>query len=413
MADTQERDPDVVSYTGFAGVRNDVDVERFEMTDLDLGENVDIDKTGQLSRRAGQTKLSAVATHSLWSDHNILGFCVQGTTLKRIALDNTLSTVLSGLTAGLPMSYVKVNDTVYFTNSRERGAYANDVVRTWGLEVPRLPAVSIGVGSLPAGSYQFVTTYVRSDGQESGAVTAGVVLVPANSSLQFTLQQPLGNDPTLLYQNLYVTAPNDDVLFSAASYSVATTAASYSSPLDRVYDLQSQFLSAPPAGQIVAYFAGRVYVAAGDVIYPSEPLAYELFDLRNYIPTDGRVTMIAPYENKESLDQPGQSSGLFIGTDRSCGVLVGTSPENFRYVPKIGYGAIEGALDYVEGTVFEDGRYGVNGIPMWLTTQGICAGMPDMEIRNLTRARYTFTAAGRGAAIWQSNPNRFIAVSNF
>ena len=155
-----------------------------------------------------------------------------------------------------------------------------------------------------------------------------------------------------------------------------------------------------------------MYVAVGDVLYPSSSFGYELFDLREYIPLDGRITLLAPLTDKEMIIDRGLGSGLFIGTDRSCGVLAGTSPENFQYVPKSDYGAIPGALAYVDGALFGDDSLGARQLPMWLTTQGICIGMPEMAIRNLTRSHYTIPAAGLGAALFMPGPNRFLATAN-
>jgi hypothetical protein len=111
------------------------------------------------------------------------------------------------------------------------------------------------------------------------------------------------------------------------------------------------------------------------------------------------------------LYDTGKSSGLFIGTDRSCGVLVGSSPADFQYVPKASYGVVFGASTVIDGTMFQDGAAGVRELPMFLTTQGICVGMPDLTIKNLTRSRYSFNVGSQGAALFMPGPNRFIATS--
>lgn len=147
-------------------------------------------------------------------------------------------------------------------------------------------------------------------------------------------------------------------------------------------------------------------------MFYSEPFAYEWFDLRNYIVLDGQVTLMAAMEDKERSGE-GQHSGFFVGTDRSCGTLIGSSPEDFQYVPKTTYGAILGAATYVDGSLFADNAAGARPLPMWLTTQGLCVGMPDMEIRNLTRTKYSFPASGQGAAVFMAGPNRFISTCNF
>ena len=146
----QERDQDVVSYKGFAGLRNDRDPERFEIVDLEVATNVDIDASGRVARRAGRTSLSGTSSHSLWSDKGSTALLVQGTQFLKLLADYSTVAVATGLTAGLRMMYAKVNDRVYFGNGAQIGVFENGVVRSWGLAVPALPAVGTTAGNLPA-----------------------------------------------------------------------------------------------------------------------------------------------------------------------------------------------------------------------------------------------------------------------
>lgn len=404
-----QREQDVVCYQNFFGVRNDIDPERFELGDLVSASNCDIDKSGRLARRAGYTEVLAGTTHSIFGSDSLgLAMCVQGTQLLRIFPDYTTGVLKSGLTAGQRMTYTRVNNRVYFSNGFETGVVENGAVRSWGLPVPPLPTVVSTVGQMPTGWYQYVVTYFRSDGQESGAGLAGKI--NCGGGLAFTV--PASTDPDVVSKGIYVTTQNGDALYLAMVIPNATTSAIYNNNTrELTVPLLTQFLTPPPAGQVTGYYKGRMFVGAGDVLYPSEPFGFELFDQRKYIQTDGKLTMIAPFEDKESTDIA-TKSGLFLGTDKSCGVLVGADPDTFRYVTKTGYGAVQGALDYVDGSLFGDNSSNARSLPMWLTTQGVCVGMADMEIKNLTRTRYGFTIGNQGAAIFIPGPNRYIAVSS-
>lgn len=414
MADNQaqQRSQDVVVYSAFSGLRNDVTAERLSASDLAVASNCDLDKTGRLSRRAGFTQRVSGAAHSLWTDaRQTTCLFVQGIELKQLAADYSAKVLLTLAAEGARMSYNKTNDSIYFTNGIETGILQNGEVRSWGIAVPPLPGASLIVGSMPAGTYQFTMAYVRSDGQESGTPLAGVIEVPAGGGIMFTL--PVSADADVAGKIVYLTTPNGDELYHAMFLANGTTAAAYGNDTTELNTpLETQFLQPPPAGQLVAYYRGRMFVAVDDVLYPSEPFSYELFDYRNYMQFDGRIAMLATMEDKESAGAT-LHSGMFIGTDRSCGVLVGAAPADFQYVPKTNYGAILGALDYVDGSVFGDNSIGARPLPMWLTTQGICIGKPDMDIQNLTRTKFSFTAAGQGAAIFIPGPNRFIATSNY
>jgi hypothetical protein len=413
MPDNQapQRDQDVVAYQSFSGLRNEVTPERFTVSDLAAAMNVDLDKTGRLSRRDGYTSVRAGATHSVWADpQQTMCLFVADGQLQQLNADMSATRLGALLAADSPMSFVRVNDRVYFNNGTDTGVFENGAVRSWGLDVPVLPGVAVGPGSMPAGSYQFVVTHIRADGQESGAqALAGVIDVPAMSSLTFELPSVPGGVAT---QAIYLTTANGTVLYLAGLIGAVAGAWTYNNDTTELsVPLATQCFSPAPPGQLVTYYRGRTYVAVGDTIFPSQPFANELFDLREYIQLDGRITMLAPLVEKELYDK-GANSGFFVGTDRSCGLLVGSDPNEFQYVPRVPYGAIPGAIDYVDGALFGDDSSGARDLPMWLSQQGICVGMPDFSIRNLTRSKYTFSATGQGAAVFLAGPNRFIA-SNY
>lgn len=408
---TQQRDTDVVTYEAFKGLRSDVTPERFEPEDLAVGDNIDIDKSGRISRRDGYTLGRAGVAHSLWADE-LQEFClyVSGNQLMRLNADWSATALATLMSMGQRMSFARVSDRIYFANEIDTGVIERDAhVRGWGLAVPALPVPTVTVGAMPAGRYQFALTQLRSDGQESGAPLAGTVIVPDGAGLDFALPAA---DAGAVARLLYLSTPNGEVLYVAAQIDAQATRYTYAGDtLELNLPLTTQFLQPAPAGQLIAYYRGRMYVAAGDVLYPSSAFGYELFDLREYVPLDGRITMLAPMTDKEITDNA-RGSGFFIGTDRSCGVLIGSDPKDFQYVPKANYGAIPGALAYVDGALFGDDSLGARPLPMWLTTQGLCVGMPDMAIRNLTRSHYAFAAAGLGAALFMPGPNRFIATAN-
>jgi len=405
-------DPDVVAYSAFAGLRNDVDPERFGLTDLTVGTNIDLDKSGRISRRAGYALMRAGATHSLWAQGG-LGVFVSGSTLYRLSDAYGAVVLRTGLTVGARMSYLPLNDSLFFSNGYERGELRFGTLHSWGLDVPAPPAAVVTVGSMTAGIYQFSMTYLRNDGQESGAPLAGVVTVPEGGGLVFTL--PVSTDLEVADKVVYLTPPNGERLYRALLLPNAQTTATYQNDArELAQPLDTQFLGPPPAGHLLCYYRGCVFVAVEDVIYRSEPFAYSLFDLRKYMQMDGVVTMMEGYEdNERSPETNAVRSGIFIGTEKQCGTLIGSNADDFQYVQKTDYGAVRGAVAHVEGSVFGDGSTNAGLLPMFVTTNGICIGMPDMTIKNLTRSKYGFSAAGQGAAFFNAGPNRFVAVTNY
>lgn len=393
-----------MEFRSFTGIRNDRPVERFDPSDLSVAQNIDIDNSGAISRRPGYTLRAAGAKHSLWSDDDeTIALYVNGTSLMRLNADLSGTVLMTGLTAGLRMAYWKTLDRIYFTNGQQSGVLDNGTVRSWGLAVPPTPGVSVTVGTMPAGSYQYTMTYFRNDGQESGAALASAITVPDGSGLTFVM--PTSSDPTVVSKGVYISTPNSEVMYLAAVVPNSTTSTTYTeSTAELNLPLVTQFLTPPPAGHIVRDYRGVMYVASGGSIYPSEEYAYELFDSRKAIPLNGRVTLIEAMDNADG-------NGLFVGTDRACGILAGNGIADFEYVPKMNYGAIEGTSVRVDGSLYGDDSAGARILPMWLTTQGICVGLPNMEIHNLTRTRYRIAASGKGSGVFLPGPNKLILTA--
>lgn len=406
MADTQAQTyrGGTIKYADFSGLRNDVSPERFTQSDLAVGNNVDIDKSGRVARRNGYTKVLSGAYHSLWSGRQGC-MVVQGGVLKKIGSGYSLTALRTMIDAAAKVSYAEANDSVYFSNGVDKGIVSGGVARSWGIAVPAAPSVFPSVGNMPAGTYQYTMTYTRVDGQESGAALAGRVDVSDGGGLIFGLS--VSSDPGVVSKTVYLSTPNGVVLYAAIQVANAVTSATYTNNAQELtLPLITQFLSPPPAGHMVAYYRGRLYIAVDNTIYPSEPFAYELFDLRKGIYLDGRVTLMAAFEVEDAAQ-----SGFFIGTDKSCGVLIGSN--EFAYTQKTDYGAIEGAVTFVDGSLVKDGATNTGNLPIWVTAQGVCIGMPQMEIVNVTRSRYMFDGAGKGAAVFLPDESRFVATTIF
>ena len=101
------------------------------------GQDIDIDATGNISLRKGQTLLKSGTTYHSLKSFGDLCFIVDGSNLKRLYEDfTTLSTLYSGISGRT--WYCRIGDTVYFTDATILGR-----VRNGNYEA--LPAVSYGL----------------------------------------------------------------------------------------------------------------------------------------------------------------------------------------------------------------------------------------------------------------------------
>jgi len=386
------------THARFTGLRNVVGADGFSQQDLEVATNVDIDDEQSVMLRRGYgAPVLGGAYHSLWSNGAVC-LAVVGGALVRIVPGYSVQTLRTGLFSTEPMAYVEIGGRVYYSNGTDTGCVADGASRTWGMQVPgALTAVASG-GSLPAGRYQFAMTFLRNDEQESGASVAGVVDVVAGG-IAFT-SLPVSSDPDVYAKVLYVTKQGGDTFYRAAVLPNSTLVAVVEREPVGIATLITQHLRPAPAGQCLGYHAGSALVASGSRIYPSQPFAPELFDLRRAMPMPDRVSMIAPVK-----------SGVFVGTGTSIVWLAGADFKALDYRKVAAYGVIPGTLAYCDASVIGDGsRKGVAA--MWASTRGLCVGFDDGSLENLTQTRFAYPVQERGTAIVRQHRgmNQFIAV---
>jgi hypothetical protein len=297
--------------------------------------NVDLDNSGLPARRAGTSIKRAGAAHSLWAQGDMCIFA-SGTSLMRLYPDYSSEVLTTGLTANAPVSYVEVNGRIYWGNGHESGVIANAVCRSWGMDIPDAPGMSLVGGQLAAGQYQAVVTHVRNDSQESGAGLPSIITLSADGGLRVTWQLP--SDATIETVRVYLSTPNGTVLYLADER-----------PIDDLYTeiascafavpLNTQWQDKPPAGQAHAYANGRIYIAVGEFIFGTTELGYEYVDLRDFLALDGtRVRLLA-----------GVEGGLFAATDHAAYFLRGKTFADMEMTIVSTSGGIAGSVTYVDG----------------------------------------------------------------
>lgn len=379
------QDEDVVEYAQFRGLRNNVGAAGYELGDLEAGLNVDLDDELFLHRRRGYSApVVAGAYHSLWAQGGLC-LAVVNNTLTQILPGWSTKTLRSGLTPGLRVSYVAVADRAYYSNGAESGVVQNGTHRSWGLTPPSTPLVTIHGGALRPGRYQYTVVHVRGDHQESGAARAGVVELTGTGG--FTLMLIPSADSTVTHQRIFVSAVDGETLYSHATLPIAATSHAVLVERSSGAVLATQFLAAPPAGAYVAYANGRMLVARENRLYPSEPYALELFDLRKGYPFPDRITLVAPLKD-----------GTWLGTDSQVAWLPNAEPEKWEFELKANYGVIPGTLTYSDGELIGEGS-AKTPAAFFATTQGLCAGMAGGQLVNFTDGRFDYPVQARGAGI--------------
>ena len=249
---------------------------------LTQASNVEIDNSFALKSRVGYTsKLTGTDIHSLWSDGSTCLF-VDGTILYQMHNDYSITSIRTGLMSGARMSYVAVNDRVYYTN---------------GFQI-------------------------------------GYVKQIADNALM---------DPLLAFKLTL------------------------------------------PAGKLIEYYKGSLYLACQNILYIADPLC-DFFDVRyGYKQFSENISMI------KAVD-----SGIYVSDDRIWFVK-GDGPEEFERREVYDFKAIPFTDVRMNGQEIGDG---VNGnVAIWTGENGICLGDNSGNVVNLTEETYLFTPHGSGSAM--------------
>ena len=146
-----------------------------------------------------------------------------------------------------------------------------------------------------------------------------------------------------------------------------------------------QFKLPLPPGQLIEYFMGRLYVAANDVLYISDPLC-DYFDIRHgYKLFPSRISML------RAVDK-----GIYASDNQVC-FLAGDSPEDFLRRVVHDARPIPFTDMQILGSKIKDNVPG--NVAIWTSEEGICVGDNSGNVVNLTHDRYLMTPSGDGSCL--------------
>lgn len=392
------RDAEQVTHEKFTGLRNNVAAGEFDLSDLEVALNVEINDKQVLQRRKGYSAaVVAGSFHSLWSGAGVC-LAVSGTSLYRIAPGYTTTVLRTDLTAGRPVSCYAVGARAYYSNGVQTGVVDQGRARSWGLTTPsRISATAIS-GTYRAGRYQYAMTYLRSDGQESGASLAGMLELASAGGMRFS-NLPVASDTDVVDRLLYVSLWNGAVMYQTASMGLTDTTFDITDPVGASHPLQTQHHLPAPAGDIVSHYNGRMLVASGSVLHPSQPYAYELFDRREVIQFESQIASVAPVKG-----------GVFVGTETQIVFLSGEDVVRTGYDVKADYGVIPGTLAVAQADTIGEGATGQAFA--CASKQGICILGDGGAFKNVTQERFDYptTPAGAGLVRRHRGMNQYVTV---
>lgn len=331
--------PNYAKYDGWPDGENNIrDATELQITQLRRCVNFDVLDNGDIHRRRGRTQVYAgtPVPRTLYSNGNRVLFVESGHLWELVQdIDGTWDRMLVRLNVGNhPMTYLDVNGDIYWSNRVQTGIVDYDGRDLpWGLrapvEQPTVTPASAG-GQLIAGRYQVAITFLDAYGQESGTEIAAVVDVASDGGSILITDLPTPVDGTMI--QVYCSTPNGEGLYrvgravpGAPQYRITEVSNNFG------MRLTTQFGDKPPAGDVLEYHNGRIYIADGNVVWFTDPLRYGLVRFAtNFMMYPERVTVMKAV-----------ADGMFICADKTYWVS-GIDTQDYQQVEVLPFGAVFG-----------------------------------------------------------------------
>lgn len=252
--------------------------------------NVDCTDAGSLKLRASPERVQALtAPHSLFGD-----LLVIDSIMYRFTTDPYSQTLAKVLTSNEPMSWLKLNDDIYYSNGTDIGRIdALGNVFPIGMPTPASPPVTSVAGGLSAGYYQVAVAYARYAGgtavenllEEGGVSSSTNHDLATIGGLRATLPGAVAG---ATHVNVYVSTQNGSVPMLHSVVPVGETYAELTT-LATGREAAQRYEEPLPAGTRLFEFNGRLCSVSGNVLYYGLPYRHGY-----YLPVEGRIPLPKP-----------------------------------------------------------------------------------------------------------------------
>jgi hypothetical protein len=379
--------PDYPKYQGWPdGENNILDATELPITALRRCINFDVTNSGYLHRRRGRTQVhvGTPVPNTLWSNGQRVLFVESGNLWELVKISGTWTPMLVRMGMGNhPMAYLDVNRNIYYSNGLFTGMLDPDGADLpWGIAGPQnqptLTAAASG-GDLVTGDYQVAITFVDDLGQESGTPVAAVTSVTGPSGSILLTDLPTAVDGSTI--QVYCSAANGEGLYrvgrainGAPSYRIASVANA------QTMMLQTQHGIKPPAGSILEYHNGRIYIAQRNVVWYTEPLRYGMVKPhRGFLMFPEDVTIVKAV-----------ADGIYICADQTYWVS-GVDTSEFQQVAILPFGGVKGT-----GISLPE-----SDNVAWFSKEGIMIGGLESQVTAIQDDRSAVSTFENGAMIFR------------
>lgn len=375
-----------------SGVNNVAREDNLPQTQVREAVNVDLLSNGKIRRRGGYTSvLAETGFHSLTGYANRL-FGVQDRKFYEIDFRAGTKTEVADLGSRDYVDYAELNNKLLVLTYNNLYEYDGNTFRTLHTEQPNgMPMVSdSGLYGLPAGEYQAAITFIREDGQESGAALAATPLTLSDDSSILVSNIPQPDDINVVAIRLYATRTSATELQFVRDMPVGTTSATVSNwPNGRALD--TQFMQPIGGGSCVATHNAQVLVGRGKNLWYSPPFRFGLCNpADHYIPFATDITMVKDVDG-----------GVFVGTEDRVVFLRGETMDQVSTTTADYDGVVPGTPATVPSSALPFLELGAGeSVVVWWSTRGVMiVGLPNGTVRAVREGELSLPQYERGAII--------------
>ena len=329
------------------------------------GLNIDIDNAGSILRRQAASLIQSVANaHSLHMISDTDGYLVRNSAIYAITLPAYSETLLKVLASNVPVSWLELAGSLYYSNGVDSGRIVAGVWYPWALPTPAAPGLAGIAGSLPKGDYRVVVSHSNSvTGEEGGVSPSTTLTLAAAGGVRVTLPAA---ETGATHVNVYVSTANGSIPFLAATVAAGTATVDVVAPVAG-REANERFEAPLPAGTQLFEFNGRLCSVNGANVYEGSP-----WRPGYYLPSAGRI----PFPAAVSIAVPAEN-GVYVVADKTYWLqgAVMTAAETVKDV--LPYGGVPGTAFVTDDDKHTVGWFGRDGIVLADTLGQVKAVMAD------------------------------------
>lgn len=180
-------------------------------------------------------------------------------------------------------------------------------------------------------------------------------------------------------------------------------------PTETLPAVAGRLLGKPPMATALTYYNGRIYMAQGKTVWATDLYLYNYVDkTRSFLQFESDVTMLGAV-----------TDGIYVGTTADVWFLDGSQLSELRRVPMMNYGALPGSAlpvpaELVNPQIPNRPQSESKNAILFMSTSGLCVGLDNGMVYNLTQNKVLFPDAVSVAAMFrrQDGMNQYVGVAD-